>query len=223
MAQGMEYTVDIVFCIDSTGSMGPIITKVKEAALRFHDDLDAVMREKSKAIDTLRVRVIGFRDYWADGVRAMSESPFFTLPDERDRFARCVEDLVADGGGDEPESGLEALALAIKSSWAKTGDKRRELVVVWTDASAHALDKGAKPSGYPAGLPADFDELTDMWEGQALMSKHGKRLIVYAPDAEPWTKIANHWENTIHYASKAGAGLEDVTYKEILNALANSV
>jgi hypothetical protein len=55
------------------------------------------------------------------------------------------------------------------------------------------------------------------------VSKAGKRLIIYAPDAEPWTHIANNWENAIHYASKAGDGLAEITYKEILNAIANSV
>src|SRR5262245_17789136 len=102
MTQGIKYAVDIVFCIDSTGSMGGIIRLVKEAALRFHDDLAAAMEEKSKVIDTLRVRVISFRDYWADGDAAMEQSPFFELPGERESFAAFVKKIKADGGGDEP-------------------------------------------------------------------------------------------------------------------------
>ena len=86
MSQGLRYAVDIVFCIDSTGSMGPIIETVKSSALRFHDDLAAVMSEKNKVIDTLRVKAISFRDYWADGADTLIQSPFFTLPDEKERF-----------------------------------------------------------------------------------------------------------------------------------------
>lgn len=224
MNQGLKYSVDLVLCIDSTGSMSPIIDKVKAAALRFHADLNSVMHEKNKAIDALRVRVISFRDYWADGDKAMLQSQFLTLPDEADKFARFVKDIAADGGGDEPENGLEAVALAIRSDWSKTGDRRRQLVVVWTDAPAHALDRNSKPAGYPADMPSNLDELTDMWDGQSSnVSKTAKRLIIFAPDADPWTHIANHWENAVHFASRAGDGLADVTYKEILNAIANSV
>ena len=44
--QGLNYTVDIVMCIDSTGSMAPIIEKVKSNAMKFYEDLLKVMNEK---------------------------------------------------------------------------------------------------------------------------------------------------------------------------------
>lgn len=223
--QGLKYSVDMTLCIDATGSMGSIINRVKTNALRFHEDLSSSMAEKSKNIDTLRLKVVVFRDYYADGDQAMKESPFFTLPDNKDAFSAFVNSITADGGGDEPENGLEALALAIKSDWSKSGDKRRQIIVVWTDASAHDLEKnsGAKPGNYSVNLPANLDELTDDWEGQSYMSQTAKRLIIYAPDAYPWTDIANNWENVIHYSSKAGDGLADVDYQEILSAIASSV
>ncbi|GIV38275.1 MAG: hypothetical protein KatS3mg033_0075 [Thermonema sp.] len=222
--QGLHYNVDIVMCIDATGSMSPIIDRVKENALRFYDDLMEVMQQKAKTIDTLRVKVIAFRDFYFDKDKALEMSPFFVLPDEQSRFKSFVDGIVADGGGDEPENGLEALALAIRSEWNKEGDKRRQIIIVWTDASTHPLElhAGAKPQWYPADMPADFDELTDWWEGQ-YMSHTAKRLIIYSPDAYAWTDIANHWENTIQYPSKAGEGLSEVDYQTILDAIANSV
>lgn len=223
MSQGMKYAVDIVFCIDATGSMSPIIETVKAGTLRFHDDLIAAMNVKSKVIDALRVKVISFRDYWADGSDAIVESSFFTLPADKDRFSAFVRNIRADGGGDDPENGLEALAMAIKSDWSREGTKSRHLVVVYTDAPAHALERPSKPAGYPSGLPANINELTGMWEGQSYVSKTGKRLILHSPDADPWTPIANSWEHTVHYASRAGEGMAEVTYNEILNAIANSV
>lgn len=223
--QGLKYSVDMVLCIDATGSMGSIIDRVKTNALRFHQDLSNSMAEKSKNIDTLRLKVIAFRDYYADGDSSMRESEFFTLPQDSEAFAAFVNSISADGGGDEPESGLEAVALAIQSEWSKSGDKRRQIIVVWTDASAHQLEKnnGAKPGNYLPQIPANFDDLTDAWEGQSFMSQTAKRLIIYAPDAYPWTDIANNWENVIHYSSKAGDGLADVDYREILSAIASSV
>jgi len=222
--QGLQYNVDIVMCIDATGSMSPIIDKVKENALRFYDDLASLMAQKAKAIDSLRVKVIVYRDYYYDGDRAMLSSDFFVLPDAREQFKTFVDAIQADGGGDEPENGLEALAMAIRSDWNREGDKKRQIILLWTDASAHPLEykAGSKPQLYPAEMPADFDALMDLWDGQ-FMSRVAKRLIIYSPDAYPWTDIANHWENTIQYPSKAGEGLSEVDYQTILDAIANSV
>jgi hypothetical protein len=223
--QGIKYSVDIVLCIDATGSMGSIIHRVKSNALKFYEDLNKNMEEKSKAIDILRLRVIVFRDYYADGDDAVVESDFFVLPQSKEDFSSFVNVIEAFGGGDDPESGLEGLALAIKSNWSKEGDKRRQIIVMWTDTSSHKLEKneGHKPSNYPSDMPKNFDEITDMWEGQSYVNQAAKRLVIYAPDAYPWTDIANHWENVVHYSSRAGDGLADVDYQEIITAIANSV
>lgn len=75
---GMDYTVDMVFCIDATGSMENftgsqkcIINMVKENALNFYDDFVKVMESKSKHVRQLRIRVVAFRDYLADGDNAI--------------------------------------------------------------------------------------------------------------------------------------------------------
>src|SRR5205085_1299139 len=120
-------------------------------------------------------------------------SQFFNLETEKDAFAQFVKRLHAEGGGDAPENGLEGLAEAIKSDWTREGDKRRHILVLWTDTDAHPLNKnaGSKPSSYPVGMPKNLDELTDRWDGQEGMEHPAKRLIIYAPDAEPWSEIAN--------------------------------
>ena len=131
--RGLSYAVDIVFCIDVTGSMNPIIDAVKANALGFYDDVQTNLTAKGKNVAQLRVRVVAFRDFVADGDAALEESPFFTLPADRGSFSDFVNGLVAQGGGDAPESGLEAVALAINSPWTTTGDRRRQVIVVWTD------------------------------------------------------------------------------------------
>ncbi|MDR3058149.1 MAG: VWA domain-containing protein [Prevotella sp.] len=223
--QGVKYSVDIVMCIDSTGSMGSLINTVKSSALKFHDDLEKKLAEKDKNVDFLRVKIISFRDYYADGDNAMLVSPFFELPKDTGSFKSFIDPISANGGGDDPENGLEALALAIKSDWTKTGDRRRQIIIIWTDQSAHKLEylADSKPSNYPSDLPKNFDEITDWWEGQSYMNSSAKRLILFAPDAYPWTDIATHWENAPQYPSKAGEGLSEVDYSTILDALVNSV
>jgi len=124
-------------------------------------------------------------------------------------------------GGDEPESALEALAVAIKSAWTREGQRQRHLIVLWTDASAHPLEKAnsGRPATYPNDMPGSLNDLTDLWAGQDI-NFGAKRLIFYAPDADPWSVIgATHggWENTIWYPSRAGHGLDELRYSEIID------
>jgi hypothetical protein len=223
--QGIQYSVDIVFVIDATGSMGNLIHKVKSNALLFEQDLQDRMREKNKIINHLRVRVVWYRDFYCDGIYAFGESDFFELPAEKEHFARFVNAIYADGGGDEPENGLEALAVAIRSNWTREANKRRQIIVLWTDATAHLLEafKDEKPENYPPNMPASLNELTDWWEGDEYVSMAGKRLILFAPELFPWTEVSNHWNNVVHFPSLAGEGLDDIDYQTILDAIANSV
>ena len=85
----MTYNVDMVFCIDCTGSMDNIIDIVKNNALNFYQDVTNVMEKKHKHITQLRVRVVAFRDYRADGKDAMLVTNFFKLPQEAVDFEKC--------------------------------------------------------------------------------------------------------------------------------------
>jgi hypothetical protein len=222
--QGLEYAVDIVFTIDVTGSMTPILDQVKTNALRFYEDVQKNLTEKGKNVDHLRVRVVAFRDLEFDGPAALDDSPFFKLPDEQDAFSAFVNGLVPEGGGDAPESGLEALAVAIHSDWTTAGDRRRQVIVVWTDQPAQQLGAAAPPPEYADRIPKDFNELTDLWENeQGTMRASSKRLILFAPDGPGWSDISSVWENVVHHPSKAGEGLSEVDYGTIVDSIGNSV
>jgi hypothetical protein len=224
VSRGLSYAVDIVFCIDVTGSMDPIIDAVKTNALRFYDDVQSNLTAKGKNVDELRVRVVAFRDFAADGEAAMDESPFYRLPDERSAFSEFVNGLIAEGGGDAPESGLEAVALAMNSPWTTRGDRRRQVVVVWTDQPANALDASVVPADLRPRVPADFSALTDLWEDtQGPLGASSKRLILFAPDGPGWSDISAVWENVVHHPSQAGGGLSDVDYGTIIDSIGNSV
>jgi hypothetical protein len=219
-----NYDVDIVMCIDKTGSMSPVIEGVKANALKFDSDLRGKLESKQKELGQLRVRVIAFGDCYADGDSWVRSSDFMDLPGSSDRFKEFVSKVSPEGGGDEPENALEAIAMAIKSKWTSGGFKRRHVIVVWTDASAHPLEvaKDKSVPHYPADLPRSFDELKDLWDSQAI-SASARRLVIFAPEAYPWGDIATHWDEAIHFPSQAGAGLGDVDYQTILDTLANSI
>ena len=87
---------------------------------------------------------------------------FFLLPQQAREFEACINSIHADGGGDIPEDGLEALAYAIRSPWTTEGEKQRHVIVVWSDAGTHELGFG--PGGAPTipkeCLPTCLSSLT---------------------------------------------------------------
>lgn len=228
--QSMDYTVDMVFCIDATasmedtsGSQTKIINMVKKNAINFYGDFNNIMSEKGKKVRQLRVRVVAFRDYLADGEHAMMVTDFFQLPQQATEFEACINSIHAQGGGDIPEDGLEALAYAIKSKWTTEGAKKRQVIVVWTDADTHVMGYGSGSKFYPKGMPKDLGELSDWWDDPSLMKQNEKRMVIFAPDEGNWKYISDNWNLTWHIPSVAGKGLADQNYSEILNLIANSV
>jgi len=221
-----EYNIDICLCIDKTGSMSPIIDTVKNNALNLYSDICNSLEEKGKHVNRLRVRVIWFGDYIADK-DPMILSRFLTLPDQREQFESFVKKIEAHGGGDEPEDALEALAYAMRSDWCEDGWRKRHIIALFTDASAHALGHGKSEPTYPKeGMPKDFAELTEMWGDQDFpgeMDFQAKRLLLFAPDVTFWRDIANSWENTVMRTVKGATGLNDVSYQAMLDTIVNSV
>lgn len=228
MSQGVQYHIDIVFCIDVTSSMTPVIDLVKEKVRKFPNDLRDGLAKKDKIVNTLRIRVVAFRDF-ANDSDALSASEFFTVEPSTDvaKFESFVSGLAASGGGDEPESALEALGIAQASSWTHEGDRQRHVIVMFTDASAHKLESrvGEVPSVYRDQVPASLDELTHRWDSnQAVgLKKSAKRLLIFGPDAYPWNTIGDSWGQTVWLPSQAGKGLEDVEYQTILETIVNSI
>ena len=113
------------------------------------------------------------------------------------------------------------------SPWERGLDRRRHVIVLFTDASAHPLEaaRGRFISGYPTSIPSTFDALFDMWDDPqgAVMEFAAKRLLLYAPDLYPWNVISASWDNVLHYPSRAGQGLNELEFGQIIDAIAGSV
>lgn len=221
----LSYHVDMVLCIDATGSMRHVIDFVKENALHFYRDVTETMQKKNKQISQLRVRVITFRDYLADGERAMMSSEFFTLPQDEQKLSDSVHSISAAGGGDIPEDGLEALAYAIRSEWTRDGIKKRHIIVMWSDAPTHEIGFGKNAPWYPEGMAKDFDELSLWWEDEQLggaMDENAKRLLIFAPDAREWNRISSEWAQVIHVQT-VSEGLGELDYQQVIDAICNTI
>lgn len=226
---GQGYCVDIAMLIDATGSMAPIINEVKDNAMAFCNRFHEAMEAGGKNVDELRIKVIPFRDYAFDGVQSMDDSGFFSLPEQNDAFKNYVNNITAKGGGDEPESALEAMALAMRSDWTTNGAKRRHVILVFTDASAVPLKESSRMASpyYPSDMPSDLAQLGDMWSGcmqemAGMPEERSARLVLFAPNVQPWCDM-QVWNNVWPSFSKAGKGLEEIDIDMAIQLLVASV
>ena len=241
----IDYGVDVVFVIDSTESMGPLIDTVKRNVATFHDQLLDAMYEKEKYITSLRLRVVAFRDLIDDPGTGIFQIPFHQIPAHQEQFGTWVKSLEAAFGGEEEESSLEALAEAITSDWDRGHDRRRHVIVLFTDGPAHSLEDtmnrlnhmgewdeylAAYPwywqadDGQHYEMPHTFAALSELWTREPRpMEFAAKRLILFAPQIQPWTTIAQSWGNTVFYPVKPDLGLTDIPFRQILSAIVQSV
>ena len=221
--QGMgDYNIDIVMCIDGTGSIGPIIDEVKANALSFYKKFVDAMNLEGKTATQVRVKVIVFRDFECDE-NPMEESDFFVLPEQDAEFNAFVSNIRAEGGGDIPENALEAIALALKSDWTTGGSKQRHAILVFSDAEALPLGARAGSAKYPAGMPADLAQLGAWWEGAdqtmgGTYKPKAGRLVAFVPSAYPWNEITA-WNRYWPTVSPAGTGLGDVEIQQAIDIL----
>lgn len=125
---------DIMFVLDCTGSMRGEIEAIKDAIIDFANTIES---------DGVRVRVglVEFRDRLnreEHRVLTFNGQPFTNSPDA---FRSEVAKLRAGGGGDDPESSLDAILLALRQPFTLQGSK---VIVLVTDAPPHIPDLEAQ-------------------------------------------------------------------------------
>ncbi len=214
------YNVDIVYVIDATSSMESMLGKIKDAVLKIPQELRTVCKEYRRTIYRLRVKVTWFRDFYFDGKEAYGESEFFELPSDEQALRDYLSGIEAKGGGDEPESALEALTLAMRSDFVQEGNRKRHVIVLFTDAPAHRFEDydkliktasgfGAKAEIYPQNMPANLFEFYEEWSGKrnddgqsgvkTKLDQNGKRMALFTPDAYPWTDMEMDLDFVLRY------------------------
>uniref|UniRef100_UPI000592E123 vWA domain-containing protein n=1 Tax=Gorillibacterium massiliense TaxID=1280390 RepID=UPI000592E123 len=102
-----ERKADIVFVIDTTGSMGGVISNVKNNVTQFVDLL------ASNNINA-RLGLVTFKDIYADGYYSTSNYGWYANSTD---FKNTLAGIGADGGGDTPESAVDGLEEARRMSF----------------------------------------------------------------------------------------------------------
>ena len=169
---------DIVFLIDATGSMQPAIDDLKSNIKKFFNSLSAADANGTAVVKDWRARVIGYRDVKEDGNNWYIDNPFVR---DAAQIEAQLDALKAIGGGDEPESLLDALYKIAKfgsmPKCAQTDDPTKwryrseaaRVVVVFSDASFHPRTSLSEAPNL------DWKEIANLAMQEKL------RLSVYAP------------------------------------------
>lgn len=153
--------VDIVVLLDTSGSMQECIDGVKTCIGSFVNGLEAKGANNESPIKDWRMKVCGYKDHEADGENWFTDNPFVSdVASVQSQIAGS--NMQASGGGDEPESLLDALFKIVKmeqsgvqegadpNKWRARGTSARA-VIFFTDATFK--DPMTIPEAAGGGLP----------------------------------------------------------------------
>jgi von Willebrand factor type A domain len=119
--------IEIVFALDTTGSMSDLIEGAKQKIWSIADELAS-----ATPTPELRIGLVAYRDRGDSYV-----TEHFPLTDDLDTVYAKLQSFHADGGGDGPESVNQALFEAVhQSAWSRTDNVYRAVFLVG-DAPPH--------------------------------------------------------------------------------------
>jgi hypothetical protein len=223
---------DVVFLIDVSGSMAPIIDALRTNIEAFVDSLSAGGANNAAPVRDWRGKVVGYRDIDAaasEGLQWIEDHPFV-----RDTAALKAQlaSLTAQGGGDEPESLLDALykiatmEATPKGSqsedpikWRYRSDAAR-VVVVFTDASFK------ETLNIPEAKGGSLQDVANVVMANRII------LSLFAPNFEGYDRLSqidkSEWEVVEYEGLNAQQALQKFTgdpanFRTTLKQLAASV
>ena len=219
---------DIVFLLHASRSMNQCIQAVSQNISTFVDTLIASDSNPGVQIKDWRIRVLAYRDRLADGSYWFIDNPFTSDIAEVKSQLAAIE---AKGGGDEPESLLDAMytltqwsaaekgATASPTGWRHRHDAAR-VVVIFTDASCHPTFKTT------TGTDGSVDDLIQAYHANKL------KVVMYAPEAPLYADLAAmngmEWEPVGKLGENPVQALRDYTsntdnFRKVMEALAKTV
>jgi len=181
--------VDIVVLLDISGSMQDCIDAVKGSVSTFVTGLEAKDANNESPIKDWRIKVCGYRDHAADAENWFVDNPFVT--DVASVQAQIASsNMQASGGGDEPESLLDALFKIAKTEQAGVQDGVDSLkwrargtcaraVIFFTDATFKT--------------PMTIPEAAGGGVGDAITALMGSKVILcgFCPEWEGYHELAS--------------------------------
>ena len=119
--------VEVVFVLDTTGSMGGLINAAKEKVWAIANTLAT-----AKPTPTIKMGLVGYRDRGDQYVTIVTQ-----LSEDLDTVYKDLMGFQAGGGGDSPESVNQALHEAVTKIQWSTNDKTYRVIFLVGDAPPH--------------------------------------------------------------------------------------
>ena len=218
---------DIIFLLDISGSMKPCIDGLRENIFSFVDTLTGADANNDCPVKDWRIKVAGYRDAEDDPSNWWEEFPFTRSVEEvKSNFGK----FQAKGGGDEPESLLDALhKLATMpqagiqeteppDKWRPRGSAQR-VIIVFTDAT------------YKTTMSAEGSKGGTLEDVKTAI--HGNKIVlsVFCPEHDCYHDLATLDRSEVEFIGSVSDGaklIADFTrdkenFKRTLAALAKSV
>lgn len=140
--------VDICFLVDATGSMQPCIDAIKANIRKFVEKLTTPDANGGVELADWRACICGYRDYDYEPKHGKEKLVLNNFTRDVSELVKQLEELHAEGGGDEPESLLDALYDVINRGKTDRGEDPKpekwryassaaRCIIVLTDASFH--------------------------------------------------------------------------------------
>ena len=165
--------VNVVFLIDTTGSMDTYINGVKDRAIEFSE----ILASKGAMF---KLGLIGFGDL------GEKEKPsVYNFTDDVARFQKQVKNIPRTYGGDIPESSLDALETGVELINATRGDSvgARYIFILITDAPPHVPTESGKRVHDICEMLADNEVTT-----YVVARKDRDSIAAYDPVTKPYGK-----------------------------------
>ncbi|MDR2167488.1 MAG: Hsp70 family protein [Clostridiales bacterium] len=123
---GVAGKVNVVFCIDTTGSMDTYINGVKDRAIEFSQ----ILASKGAAF---KLGLIGFGD-----LNEKEKMSVYNFTNDVSKFQKQVKNIPRTYGGDIPESALDSLETAVELlSTTRSEPDSQSIFILITDAPPH--------------------------------------------------------------------------------------
>ena len=210
---GQTPKIDVVFVLDTTGSMGGLIQTAKEKIWAI-----ASTMASAQPTPELRIGLVAYRDRGDAYVTRVVD-----LSDDLDSVYATLMDFQADGGGDGPEAVNKALYDAVhEMSWSSDGQVYRSIFLVgdapphmdynevqYADIVAAAAQKGIVVNtiqcGEMAATALPWTQIASLGNGSFFQVEQAGGAVAYSTpyDVEIAELSAKLDETRLYYGSKA--------------------
>jgi Mg-chelatase subunit ChlD len=224
-------TMEMVFVLDTTGSMGGLLTGAKQ---RIWGIVNEVMQTSS--VSSVKVGLVAYRDHGDQYITQV-----LPLTEDLDKVYTTLMDYRPAGGGDEAENVRRALAEGVgKAGWSQPSSNRVQILFLVGDAPPHdyadepdtlttadlAVKKGIIVNTIQCGTSSatkqTWEAIARRGQGQYfLIPQNGGVETISTPYDDQLSQLGTRLGGT-YIAYGGGAGAEGEDYRVLRKEIAAS-